>query len=92
MCTPGQEGVDLRDDRGPLADGRPHPLYRAATDVADGEDALDAGSAPSKRTGLRSAPLTFSIQRRAKLGQEMASCQRLRKEEAWRVERSPLGE
>ena len=41
--TPGEEGVQLRDDRGPLPDGRPHSLHRAATHVANGEDPLDAG-------------------------------------------------
>jgi hypothetical protein len=38
---PGEEGVHLRDDRGPLADGRSHSLDRAATHVANGEDPVD---------------------------------------------------
>ena len=39
-----QESVQLRDDRGPLTDGCPHPLYGATTDIADGEDPLDRGA------------------------------------------------
>ena len=34
--------VQLRDDRGPLHDGRAHSLHRAATHVANGEDPLDS--------------------------------------------------
>lgn len=41
--TPGEEGMQLRDDRGALANGRSHPLHGAATDVADGEDSFDSG-------------------------------------------------
>ena len=39
--TPGEEGVQLRDDRGPLADGGSHSLHRAATHVTHGEDPVD---------------------------------------------------
>src|SRR5262245_57339739 len=41
--TPGEERVQLRDDCSPLADGRTHSLYRAATHVANGEDPFDPG-------------------------------------------------
>jgi len=35
--TTGEEGVQLRDDRSPLADGGSYSLHRAATHVAHGE-------------------------------------------------------
>ena len=35
--------MQLRHDRRPFADGGSDALHRAATDVADGEDALDPG-------------------------------------------------
>ena len=41
--TLGEESVQLRYDCGPLPDGRPHSLHRAATHVANGEDPLDPG-------------------------------------------------
>ena len=41
--TPGEEGVQLRDDRGSLPDGCPHSLHRAATHVANREDPVDPG-------------------------------------------------
>src|SRR4029077_18460696 len=40
--TLGEESVQLRYDRGPLPNGRPHSLYRTITDVANGEDPPDA--------------------------------------------------
>ena len=42
-ATPVEERVQLRDDRGALADRSPHPLHRAATDVANSEDSFDTG-------------------------------------------------
>ena len=39
--TPGEEGVQLRDDRGPLADRSSDSLHRTATHVAHGEDPVD---------------------------------------------------
>ena len=41
LPAPGQERVQLPDDRRALADGRADALDGAAADVADGEDAFD---------------------------------------------------
>lgn len=41
--TPREERVHLCYDRGPLPDSCPHSLHRAATHVANGEDAFDPG-------------------------------------------------
>ena len=48
--TLGEEGVQLRYYRGPLADCRPHSLHRATTYVANGEDPLDPGLQRERRS------------------------------------------
>jgi len=48
--APGEEGVQLRDDGGPLSDRRPYALHRTAPHVAYCKDSLDAGFERQRRS------------------------------------------